>query len=70
MVVSGAAAGLVLGIGGVAATNFAFSGLLAFSAWFGCVNFPMYCAGILTAIILGFVLTALLLKSGKVTEYN
>lgn len=70
MVVSGAAAGLVLGIGGVAATNFAFSGLLAFSAWFGCVNFPMYCAGILTAIAVGFILTALLLKSGKVTEYN
>lgn len=70
MIVSGAAAGLILGIGGVAATNFSFSGLLAFSGWFGCVNFPMYCVGIVVAIALGFILTAVLLKSGKVNEYN
>ena len=70
MIVSGAAAGLILGIGGVAATNFSFSGLLAFSGWFGCVNFPMYCVGIVAAIALGFILTAVLLKSGKVNEYN
>lgn len=70
MIVSGAAAGLILGIGGVAATNFSFSGLLAFSGWFGCVNFPMYCIGIVAAIALGFILTAVLLKSGKVNEYN
>lgn len=70
MIVSGAAAGLVLGIGGVAATNFSFSGILAFSGWFGCVNFPMYCVGIVVAIALGFGLTAFLLKSGKVKEYD
>ncbi len=70
MILSGAAAGLVLGIGKVAATNFAFSGLLAFSGWFGCVNFPMYCVGILVSIALSFVLTAFLIKSGKVKEYN
>ncbi len=70
MILSGAAAGLVLGIGGVAATNFSFSGILAFSGWFGCVNFPMYCVGILVSIALGFILTAFLLKSGKVKEYN
>lgn len=70
MIFSGAAAGLVLGIGGVAATNFSFSGILAFSGWFGCVNFPMYCAGIVVAIVLGFVLTASFLKSGKVNEYD
>ena len=70
MIVSGAAAGLVLGIGGVAATNFSFSGLLAFSGWFGCVNFPVYCVGIIVSIVLGFGITAFLLKSGKVKEYD
>lgn len=70
MIFSGAAAGLILGIGGVAATNFSFSGILAFSGWFGCINFPMYCAGIIVAIALGFVLTTSLLKSGKVNEYD
>ena len=70
MVVSGATAGLILGIGGVAATNFSFSGILAFSGWFGCVNFPMYCVGIIVAIVLGFGFTAFLVKSGKVKEYN
>ena len=70
MIVSGAAAGLVLGIGGVAATNFSFTGLLAFSGWLGCVNFPMYCVGIAVSVGLSFVLTAVLIKSGKVNEYN
>lgn len=70
MVGSGAIAGLVLGIGKVAATNFAFSGILAFSGWFGCVNFPMYCLGIAVSIILSFVVTAVLIKSGKVNEFN
>lgn len=70
MILSGAVAGLVLGIGGVAATNFSFSGILAFSGWLGCINFPMYCVGILTSIGVSFALTAFLLKSGKVTEYN
>lgn len=70
MVLSGAVGGLVLGIGGVAATNFAFSGILAFSGWFGCVNFPMYCIGIVASIIVGFITTAFLLKSGKVKEFD
>ena len=70
MIVSGAIGGLILGIGKVAATNFAFSGILAFSGWFGCVNFPMYCIGIVAAILVGFVTTAFLLKSGKVKEFD
>lgn len=70
MVLSGAVGGLILGIGGVAATNFAFSGILAFSGWFGCVNFPMYCLGVVVSIIVGFVITAFLLKSGKVKEFD
>ena len=70
MIVSGAVGGLILGIGGVAATNFSFSGILAFSGWFGCINFPMYCVGIAAAIIVGFVTTAILLKSGRVKEFN
>ena len=61
---------MILGIGGVAATNFAFSGILAFSGWFGCVNFPMYCLGVVVSIIVGFVITAFLLKSGKVKEFD
>ncbi|NCB32832.1 MAG: hypothetical protein EOM64_02945 [Erysipelotrichia bacterium] len=70
MVASGALAGLVLGIGGVAATNFAFSGILSFGAWLGAVNFPMYCVGIAVSITSGFVITMLLMKSGKVSEFN
>lgn len=70
MIFSGAVGGLILGIGKVAATNFAFSGILAFSGWFGCVNFPMYCIGIMAAILVGFVTTAFLLKSGKVKEFD
>ena len=70
MVISGACGGLVLGLGKVAATNFAFSGILSFGAWFGAVNFPMYCVGIITSIGVGFLLTAFLLKSGKVTEFS
>ena len=70
MIVSGAVGGLILGIGKVAATNFAFSGILAFSGWLGCVNFPMYCIGIVTAILVGFITTSVLLKSGKVKEFD
>ena len=70
MIASGALAGLVLGITRVAATNFSFTGILAFSGWFGCVNFPMYCVGIIVSIGVSFALTAVLIKSGKVKEYN
>lgn len=70
MIVSGAVGGLILGIGKVAATNFAFSGILAFSGWLGCVNFPMYCIGIVIAILVGFITTSVLLKSGKVKEFD
>lgn len=70
MVISGAIGGLILGIGGVAATSFSFCGILAFSGWLGCVNFPMYCVGIVVSIALGFVTTAILLKSGKVKEFD
>lgn len=70
MLASGALAGLVLGLGHVAATNFAFSGILSFGAWLTCVNFPMYCAGIVTAIGCGFAGTAFMLKSKQVSEFN
>ena len=70
MVMSGAVGGLVLGIGGVAATNFSFSGILAFSGWLGCINFPMYCFGIVVSILIGFGATAFLLKSGKVKQFD
>lgn len=70
MILSGAIGGLVLGIGKVAATNFAFSGILSFPAWFGAINFPMYCVGIVVAIGCGFVFTMLLMKSGRVKEFD
>ena len=59
-----------MGLAVLPTTNFSFSGILAFSGWFGCVNFPMYCVGIIVAIVLGFGFTAFLVKSGKVKEYN
>lgn len=70
MICAGALGGLVLGIGKVAATAFAFSGILSFPAWFGAINFPMYCVGIIVAIAAGFIFTMLLMKSGKVNEFD
>ena len=61
---------LVLGLGHVGATNFAFSGLLAFGAWFGAQNFPFYCLGILTSLAVSFVVAAALIKSGQVKEFD
>lgn len=70
MICSGAIAGLVLGIGKVGAVNFAFSGLLAFGAWFGTVNFPFYCIGIAVSVGASFAATAALLKSGQLKEFE
>jgi PTS system beta-glucosides-specific IIC component len=70
MVISGACGGLVLGLGQAAATNFAFSGILSFGAWLGAKNFPMYCAGIVVSIVVSFALTATLLKSHKIKEFD
>jgi len=70
MICSGAIAGLVLGIGQVGATNFAFSGLLAFGGWLGTVNLPFYCIGIVVSVAVSFGLTSFLLKSGKMKEFN
>ena len=70
MICSGALAGLVLGLGNVGATNFAFSGLLAFGAWFGAQNFPGYCLGILTSVVASFSITAVLLRSGQVKDFD
>lgn len=69
MVIGGGLAGLVLGIGKVGCTNFAFTGLLAFGAWLGAENFPFYCLGIAVAIISAFAITAALLKAGKLKEF-
>ncbi len=63
-------AGLILGISKVGCTNFAFTGLLAFGAWLGAENFPFYCLGIAGAIISGFAITAALLKSGQLKEFE
>jgi PTS system beta-glucosides-specific IIC component len=70
MVCSGALAGLVLGIGKVAATNFAFSGILSFGGWLNTINLPGYCIGIAVSIISGFISTMFLIKTGKVTEFD
>jgi PTS system beta-glucosides-specific IIC component len=70
MVIGGGLAGLVLGIGKVGCTNFAFTGLLAFGAWLGAQNFPFYCLGIAAAIISSFAITAVLLKSGQLKEFE
>lgn len=70
MVVSGACGGLVLGLGQVAATNFAFSGILSFGAWLGAKNFPMYCLGIAISLVASFASTAILLKSGGIRDFG
>ena len=59
-----------MGLGNVGATNFAFSGLLAFGAWFGAQNFPGYCLGILVSVAASFISTAVLLKSGQVKDFD
>lgn len=70
MVVSGACGGLVLGLGQVAATNFAFSGILSFGALLGAKNFPMYCLGIAISLVASFASTAILLKSGGIRDFG
>lgn len=70
LICSGGLAGLIMGLGNVGATNFAFSGLLAFGAWFGAQNFPVYCLGILVSVATSFVSTAALIKSGQVKDFD
>lgn len=65
MCVAGGAAGLLQALLGVACTNFAFSGLLSFGGWLGCVNLPGYIASIAVAVGLGFILGAMILKAGS-----
>ncbi len=64
MCVAGGAAGLLQALLGVACTNFAFAGLLSFGGWLGCINLPGYIASIAVAVGLGFVLGAMVLKTG------
>ncbi|MEE6158078.1 PTS transporter subunit EIIC [Olsenella sp. YH-ols2221] len=70
MICSGGLAGFIMGLGNVGATNFAFTGLLAFGAWFGAQNFPGYCIGILVSVAASFIATAALLKSGQVKDFD
>lgn len=70
LIYSGGLAGLIMGLGNVGATNFAFSGLLAFGAWFGAQNFPGYCLGILVSVAASFISTSVLLKSGQVKDFD
>lgn len=70
MICAGGVAGLVLGLGNVGATNFAFSGLLAFGGWLGAQNFPMYCVGIATSVIASFATTTFLLRSGQIRDFD
>ncbi len=70
MIASGGVAGLILGIGRVGATNFAFSGILSFAAWLGAQNFPVYCLGIVVSIALSFGLTTLLIKTHRLSEFE
>jgi PTS system beta-glucosides-specific IIC component len=70
MVISGACGGLILGLGQVAATNFAYSGILSFGAWLGAKNFPMYCVGIVVSLVVSFGVTTALLKSHQIKEFD
>lgn len=62
LILGGASGGLICGIFDVAATKFAFSGILAFGAWLQTINFVWYCVAIATSIAVGFILTVVLDK--------
>lgn len=62
LVTGGAAGGLICGIFNVAATKFAFSGILAFGAWLSIPNLLWYCVAIAASIAVGFVMTVILNK--------
>lgn len=68
LIVGGAAGGLILGIFNVAATKFAFSGILAFGAWLSTPHLVWYCVAIAVSIAVGFVMTVILDKSMKNKE--
>lgn len=70
MIASGALAGLVLGLGNVGATNFAFTGILAFGGWLGVQNLVGYVLGIATSVCVSFAATAIMLKSGKIRDFD
>lgn len=65
LIAGGAAGGLICGIFNVAATKFAFSGILAFGAWLSIPNLLWYCVAIVVSIAVGFVLTVILDKGLK-----
>lgn len=62
LIIGGAAGGLVCGIFDVAATQFAFSGILAFGAWLSIPQILWYCIAILVSIAVGFIVTVILDK--------
>lgn len=70
MVIAGACAGLSFAIGNVAATNFAFTGILSFGGWLGAQNFVGYVIGIALSIGISFGITAFLIKSGQVKDFE
>lgn len=69
LVIGGAFGGLVCGIFDVAATKFAFSGILAFGAWLSTPHLLWYCVAIAVSIIVGFILT-IILEKGNLFNKN
>ena len=65
MLVAGAIGGFICGITGVAATNFAYAGILSFGAWLTAKSFMWYCVAIVVSIVVGFILTAFMLKTNQ-----
>lgn len=65
MLVAGAIGGFICGITGVAATNFAYAGILSFGAWLTAKSFVWYCVAIVVSVVVGFVLTAFMLKTNQ-----
>lgn len=49
----------------VAVTNFAYTGILSFSAFLGMPNFVGYCISIVVSILGSFFLTMFVMKVGE-----
>lgn len=62
LIVGGGSGGLICGIFNVAATKFAFSGILAFGAWVSNPKIIWYCVAIVVSISVGFLMTVILDK--------
>lgn len=65
LIIGGASGGLICGIFDVAATKFAFSGILAFGAWLSTPHLLWYVVAIVVSIAVGFILTVALEKGAS-----